>query len=156
MIEEQGRVAAVDGDSIWVETIRNSTCTSCSARQGCGQHLSEKYRNNSSFAYIRVSSPWPLAEGDRVMVGIPESSLLRASALVYLLPLIMMMAGLWLASALGGGDAAMLLAVATGLLSGFLPARKLGQQKDGLCRVKVVRVISREGVAVESLSIRSA
>ena len=159
MIEEQGRVAAVDGDSVWVETVRNSTCASCSARQGCGQHLidlNRRYRTNRAFVYIKVSSQWPLSEGDRVMVGISENSLLRASALMYLLPLVTMMTGLWLASLFGVGDALMVLAVTAGLLLGFLPARKLGQQKSGLCRVKVVQVISGEGEEVESLSVRSA
>lgn len=159
MIEEQGRVAAVDGDSIWVETIRNSTCTSCSARQGCGQHLSDlnrKYRTDHAFAYIRVASQWSLSEGDRVILGIPESSLLKASALVYLLPLVMMMGALWLASLFGGGDAMLALAVAGGLLLGFLLVRKTEQQEDSLCRVKVVRVISGKDAAVETLSVRNA
>ena len=129
MIEEQGRVAAVDGDSVWVETVKSSTCTSCSARLGCGQHLSEKYRSNNSSAYIRVSSQWPLSEGDRVIVGIPESSLLRASALMYLLPLVMMMAGLWLISLLGGNDVMLLLAVAAGINSRVSACPQAGAAK---------------------------
>ena len=156
MIEEQGRVAAVDGNSVWVETVRNTACTSCGASQGCGQYLSEKYRTHHALACIRVSSSWPLSEGDRVVLGIPENSLLRASALMYLLPLAAMMAGLWLASSFGAGDGVLMMAIAAGLLLGLVPARKLGQENDGICRVKVVRVISRREAEVEALSIRNA
>ena len=160
MIEEQGRVVTAKEGVVWIETLRNSTCTSCSARQGCGQHLSEKYKTSSVFAYIMATSEWSLSEGDRVIVGIPERSLIKASVLVYLLPLVTMMTGLWLSSAASAGDAVTLLATAAGLLLGFIPARRFGHKKgykkNDICPVKVVQVLSRQDSAIESLSIRNA
>ena len=156
MIEEQGRVVTADDNSVWVETIRQSSCSACDARHGCGQHLSEKYRTSNAFAYIRASSPWPLHEGDRVVVGIPENSLMKATMLVYLLPLLMMMAFLWLSGLLGLSDGPALLVTACGLVAGFIPARRLGRKQSDICRIKVVQVLSRQGSAVESLSIRNA
>ena len=164
MIEEQGRVISSEGSSegsseekvVWVETERKTTCSSCSARHGCGQHLAEKYRPSSAFAYIRASSDWSLAEGDRVLVGIPENSLLKASVVVYLLPLLLVLAALWLSQAADFGDGITLMLSALGLVVGFIPARKLGAQEGDMCRVKVVRVLSRESAPAETLSIRSA
>lgn len=42
MIEEQGRVVATEPGAVWVETVRRSTCSSCSANAGCGQGLMQR------------------------------------------------------------------------------------------------------------------
>ena len=42
MIEEPGRVVAVEEGAVWVQTLRKSTCSSCSANAGCGQGLLDK------------------------------------------------------------------------------------------------------------------
>lgn len=144
MIEEQGRVVAVERDFVWVETIRQSSCASCSARTGCGQHLSEKYRTGSSFSYIKAISPWVVKEGDMVMVGIPEESLLKASFLVYLFPLLLMMAGIWLSSVMGAADWLLLLTAGLFLVFGFGAVRLLGKRSADMCRVDVVRVLPSE------------
>ena len=39
MLLETGRVVAVDADSVWVETIRRTTCGSCAVQKGCGHGL---------------------------------------------------------------------------------------------------------------------
>lgn len=156
MIEEQGRVVTVDEDSVWVETIRQSSCSSCNARHGCGQHLSEKYQGSKAFAYIQATSQWSLNEGDRVVVGIPEGSLMKAAVLVYLLPLMLLMVSLWLSSLMGLPDGMTLLLTAGGLAAGFIPARWLGRTQNDICRVKVVQVLSRQDSVVESLSIGNA
>ena len=156
MIEEQGRVISAEGDTVWIETERKTVCSSCNARNGCGQHLAEKYRPSSAFAYIRAYSEWSLSEGDRVMVGIPENTLLKASAVVYLLPLLLIMAALWFSQVMELGDGATLIASFLALVAGFVPARKLGTQEGEVCRVKVVRVLSRQDLSIDTLSIGNA
>ena len=42
MITETGRVVSVESDCVWVETIRKSTCNSCSAQKACGHGLMNK------------------------------------------------------------------------------------------------------------------
>ncbi|WP_066013230.1 SoxR reducing system RseC family protein [Endozoicomonas atrinae] len=141
MIEEQGRVVAVERDFVWVETIRQSSCSSCSARNGCGQHLSEKYRVSSSYSYIKAISPWVVKEGDRVVVGIPEGALLKASFLIYLFPLLLMMAGIWLSSAMGATDGQLLLSAGLLLVCGFGAVWFMGKRSSDMCRVNVVRLL---------------
>ena len=46
MLTETGRVVAVDGDRLWVETIRKSTCGSCAAQKGCGHGLLNRISDN--------------------------------------------------------------------------------------------------------------
>ena len=36
MIEESGRVVAVEGDFAWIESERSSACSGCAVRKGCG------------------------------------------------------------------------------------------------------------------------
>ncbi|OED41357.1 hypothetical protein ACH42_14230 [Endozoicomonas sp. (ex Bugula neritina AB1)] len=156
MIEEQGRVVSVEGDVVWVETERKTTCSSCSAKQGCGHHLAGKYKSSSTFACIKALSDGSLSEGDQVLVGIPENSLLKASSVVYLLPLLLLMPTLWISQAVGLSDGTTLIFSALALGAGFVPARKLGVREGKLCRVKVVRVLSRQDSSIEILSIRNA
>ncbi len=154
MIEEQGSVVTIDDDAVWVETERKTTCSSCSARHGCGQHLSEKYKPKNSHAYIKAACSLSLNEGDKVVIGIPETALMKASLLVYMLPLFTMMSGMWLASTLGLSDPGVLLITVASLLLGFFPVRKLGQQTGDMCRVKVIKVLSVDEQEPDILAIR--
>ncbi|WP_062269603.1 SoxR reducing system RseC family protein [Endozoicomonas arenosclerae] len=153
MIEEEGRVVAVEQGAVWVETIRKSTCSSCSARNGCGQNLLEKYRASKQQAYIRATSEWSIDEDDRVIIGIPESALMKASLLVYLMPLIFMMGSLWLANAVGWNDLLTALSAMAGLAAGFIPVRMLGHSTSDMCRVKVIKVLPRKVVGPELITI---
>ena len=39
MIEQVAHVQAIDQTSVWLDTLRLSTCNSCSMKSGCGQRL---------------------------------------------------------------------------------------------------------------------
>ena len=156
MIEEQGRVMSVEKDGVWVETIRKSTCSSCSARNGCGQHLAERYVTNKSHSYIRATSDIALDENDKVIVGIPEGALIKASMFVYLLPLVCMMGSLWLATSLAWSELITILAALAGLALGFMPVRSLGKRAGEMCRVRVVRVLPREVTEPEWMPVRKS
>lgn len=149
MIEEKGRVVAVGQDDVWVETIRKSTCSSCSARNGCGQSLLERYRPNRQQSYIRAMNGFSIQENDQVVIGIPESALMRASVLVYLLPLIGMMGSIWLATVTGWNDFYTVLSAIAGLAVGFVPVRMRVQSTSDMCRVRVIKVLPRKVVEPE-------
>jgi sigma-E factor negative regulatory protein RseC len=91
MIEEPGRVVALDSGAVWVETRRKSTCSGCSAKNGCGQGLMDSLGVRERRGLIRALSDLQLQVGDSVIVGIREDVLLRGAVLVYLFPLIMLM-----------------------------------------------------------------
>lgn len=88
MIEEQGRVVATEPGAVWVETVRRSTCSSCSANAGCGQGLMQRLGVGAGRARVRALSDLSLRVGDAVVLGIHEDLLLRASVLFYLFPLL--------------------------------------------------------------------
>lgn len=93
MLEEIGRIVAIDNDALWVETIQKSTCGSCAARQGCGQSLLSSVGVKP--AYLRVLLGGRAAESyqlnQEITLGIPNDIVVKGSFIVYLLPLVFML-----------------------------------------------------------------
>ena len=87
MIEEQAQVVQRDGDYVWVETQKQSTCGTCSLNKGCGTGIIATYFNNKT-ARIKIENAIGANIGDRVLIGLNESALMLGSFLVYLLPLL--------------------------------------------------------------------
>lgn len=86
MIEEIGTITAVDEDHIWVETEIKSTCGSCAVNDNCGTGVVAKaFAPKKEVLILRCQQQAEV--GQQVKLGIPESQLLSASALVYMLPL---------------------------------------------------------------------
>lgn len=124
MLIETGRVVAVDQEAIWVETIRQSTCGSCAANKGCGHGLLNRIADGRT-GYVRVLpgsiSPGSCAIDDQVRIGIPEQVILQGSAVVYMLPLLLMLAGAASGSGFlpGAAEAVAVGGAVAGLLLGF-------------------------------------
>lgn len=123
MIEEQGRVVAVESGAVWVETLRKSTCSTCSANAGCGQGLLDKLGVDSRRGYVRALSNLNLNVGDHVVIGVREDLLVRGSLLVYLMPLIGLFAGAILADQLSLSEPLVILFSLTGLVTSWLGVR---------------------------------
>lgn len=119
MITETGKVVAIDGDKAWVQTIRASACQSCSARSGCGQRALASVSGGRANQVLVVNSS-DARVGDEVVLGIDEQSLLRASLMVYGVPLLLMVvfciAGYqWF----GGEDLSAVIGALAGITVGF-------------------------------------
>jgi len=123
MIEESGRVVAVEGDFAWIESERTSACGSCAVSKGCGTSAIAKVFGRRRMQ-LRVVNRINARVGDDVVVGISESGLLRGSLAVYAAPL----AGLFTGALTGHLAGRQLLAAGSDLLSiggalgGFLAA----------------------------------
>lgn len=149
MIEENGRVVRVTGDTAWVETTRRSSCGSCSARSGCGTGaLAGLFGARAHL--VQVTNPVGARPGDQVVVGISESLLVRGSLAVYLLPLLTLLAGALLAEGLApqlggtGSDAPAIFGGLTGLAAGFLWLHRRNRrwQADPAHRAVILRRMS--------------
>lgn len=120
MLIESGKVVAVEEDGLWVETIAKSTCGSCAAKKGCGQSLLEKVSGHTTFIWVslggRPSGDYRI--GDEIELGVPEQVVAHGSMLVYLLPLLTMVAFTLGADSLGGGEGVTTLAGIAGLVLG--------------------------------------
>ncbi|MBF0401461.1 MAG: SoxR reducing system RseC family protein [Magnetococcales bacterium] len=105
MLREEGVVVAVEGDYALVVSQRKSGCGSCQGEASCST-LSGGLGNKA--ARIRARNPLHAEVGERVVLEMTEAHLLRASFLVYGLPVIaLVLGGLLsrsLALSLGVGD----------------------------------------------------
>ncbi len=113
MIEETGEVTGTEGEYAWVESERRSTCGNCSVRSGCGTSVIARFLGGGRMR-LRVLNDIDARVGDSVVIGIPETAMLKGSLAVYAAPL----AGLF-AGALAGhwlqGDAAAIAGAVIGL-----------------------------------------
>ena len=89
MITERATVVAVEGDKVTVEAAIKTTCNGCQAQSDCGSGAIA-----TAFApkvqRLELTSPLPVKVGDEVSVGIPEAGVLSASALLYIVPLLVL------------------------------------------------------------------
>ncbi|MEX0605438.1 MAG: SoxR reducing system RseC family protein [Marinobacter sp.] len=119
MISERGRVVAEKGDQVWVQTIRETACQSCSARQGCGQRALASVTSGRA-NQILVENHLNARVGDEVTVSISESALLHASLWVYAVPLSALVTGAVLGQQLApGSDSLAIVLASLGLGLGF-------------------------------------
>lgn len=127
MIEETGRVVAVQDHEVWIETVRTSSCSACSARSGCGQGLLARIKDGKR-SHICLQTDLELAVDDEVILGLPEQAFIRSSFLAYGLPLGMLILGVLLAdSVLMLAEPWVILAALLGLATGFVALRVISR-----------------------------
>lgn len=129
MIEERGRVIAVESGAVQVETLRRSTCSECSASAGCGQGLLERLGASRGRGRVRALTLPNLASlkltpGDEVVLGVDEDLLLKSALLFYLSPLVGLFALALLAARLDLGEPLIIVAGLAGFLLGWLLVRR--------------------------------
>lgn len=120
MLVETGRVAAIEDDALWVETIQRTTCESCSARHGCGQQVLSRLASGTTKirVLLRGQSDEVFTVGQPVEIGIPENVIVKGALISYLLPLLLAVVGGWLGHR--GGDLYAVLGTFGGLFAGGL------------------------------------
>jgi sigma-E factor negative regulatory protein RseC len=97
MIEEIATVTRSGNGRVWIRSRQNGACGGCMQQASCGTAALAKLLPNRE---LEVDSPLGLQVGDQVRVTIDDAQLLSGSALLYLLPLLLMLAGIGLANAL--------------------------------------------------------
>ena len=96
MIEEQARVVRLDGDLAGILIKKQSACSACNAKSGCGTSLLANWFPQRRLT-LRLNNHIHAQAGDMVVLGLDEATLQRSSLLLYALPL----AGLLLAAIAG-------------------------------------------------------
>lgn len=127
MIEERGRVVAIEPGAVWVSTSRKTTCSGCSANSGCGEGLGMTRPQLG----VRALCDMHLEIGDPVVIGMREDWVVRASVLVYILPLLSLLAMSLTVQMLGGSEPLTILAGLLGLVLGWLVVCWFGQRAIG-------------------------
>ncbi|MDP4651079.1 MAG: SoxR reducing system RseC family protein, partial [Haliea sp.] len=110
----------LEANSLWVETIRRSTCGVCAAQKGCGHGLLNRVRDGQRGLVRVLPGEFALSDcrvNDEVQIGIPDDVIVRGSLVVYMLPLFSLLGGALLASRLV--PEASDVAAAVGMVVGF-------------------------------------
>lgn len=121
MIEETGKVVAVEDGAVWVETIRESACHSCSAKSGCGHSALSKLGRQT--VHMRAGTTQRYQVGEEVIIGVPETVVVTSSVLAYLMPLVVALVFAIPVDALTHSDGYTALAGLAGLSLGFVALR---------------------------------
>jgi sigma-E factor negative regulatory protein RseC len=118
MITEQAIVTRCNGKLVELELQRGSACADCELSQGCGTGALGRLLGKRSKPLV-IETEHDLKPGDRLQLGLSESALVKASMIVYGLPLLgMIVAGL-LASFTIVSEALIALAAVVGFIVGF-------------------------------------
>ncbi len=91
-----GVVERVDGQQAWISTEDTSSCSGCQSKGGCGTGTLSKLFSPSASRLIQIEHELSLQVGDKVLLSIDKSHLLKHSMMAYGLPLMMLLLGAWL------------------------------------------------------------
>lgn len=131
MIEQQAKVVAQDGQTIWLEAERQSTCSKCQVRQGCGTAMLENHVGKR-FSRIAVENTHNVAIGDEVHLAIPEEALLQGTFMMYIVPLLTMFVCAAIAHSVNLNELFEIFFGFVGLFGGFYWVKtRLNTNKDG-------------------------
>lgn len=124
MMKEWATVISWQNGEAVVSCDVKSSCSSCASRAGCGSRILNKLGPQTSHS-ITVPCDQPLVAGQKVELGIAESSLLGSALVVYMSPLVglFIIAGLF--QMLFGTDLAAMAGAILGGVGGFLLAKGL-------------------------------
>ncbi|MGA1826191.1 MAG: SoxR reducing system RseC family protein [bacterium] len=84
---EEGIVIKIDNATAWVKIIKSASCKGCSAKVFCSSSDNENQMEVETINSIGAQI------GDRVTIGLQTASYLKISCLLYLFPILSMIAG---------------------------------------------------------------
>jgi sigma-E factor negative regulatory protein RseC len=87
MATEQGIVLRTDSGTAWVKTVRSSACDGCSARGSC--HTA----TGTQEMEVKALNTAGARAGDRIVLSFETPSLLKATFLIYVFPIIWLIVG---------------------------------------------------------------
>ncbi|MBT0720236.1 SoxR-reducing system protein RseC [Tatumella sp. TA1] len=126
MMREWATVVAWDNGIATLHTEAKTTCNSCSARKGCGSQMLNKLGPKDAHV-MQISSDKPLQPGQRIELGIKESSLLSSALMVYITPLVGLFIGAGLMQYWFNADLASAGGALLGGVGGFFVAKYLSK-----------------------------
>lgn len=87
MITKEGIVTNASAATAWVETVRSKSCESCDACDSCNT------QDKSLGTTIKLNNTINAGKGDRVIIGFKTAPLLKMSFMLYIFPVILLIAG---------------------------------------------------------------
>lgn len=93
VLQAQGWVESIEQGYAWVRTERESGCGSCQGQSTCGTSSLSKLFAMGASPLLRLPNELGAKQGDRVVLEMPGSSLIKQAFLAYGLPLVGLFVG---------------------------------------------------------------
>ena len=138
MLEETAKVVKVTEGRATVSLVRSEACGSCSAKSMCHPSSGETMQ-------MEVGNPVGARPGETVVVSLPPEILLKASAIAYMFPAVLMITGGAMGWSRTGTDAGAMAGAAAGLALSFLVLFLHGRRKTGTEMPVISRVLETGG-----------
>lgn len=149
MIEQEAKVVTADADHVTISILQQSACGSCAAKSGCGTSVVSRLFPQRQQT-LRLPNAIGAKAGNRVMIGLPEAGLQRASLILYGLPLFGLLLGAALGDSVGGSEPMAIIGGLFGIVIGLGAVGWLSRRSSGphpvLLRIIPVASVSLAGL----------
>jgi sigma-E factor negative regulatory protein RseC len=144
MATEEGIVIKIDSSTAWVKTTKTHACEGCAARASCNVMGGGKEMEVEAINHAGAKV------GETVVLSFETSSLLKATFMLYVLPILFLMAGAFIGHKMApffNFDAS-LMSVITGflffgLIVMFVRSKGNKMAKKDEYRPKVIKIVKR-------------
>ena len=154
MATEEGivfKLGASGAGTAWVKTTRSSACESCSSRSACHTGGGGKEMEVEAINTVNAKV------GDRIVLNIKTTSLLKATFLLYVFPILAMIAGALVGQTVAGmrgSDPSGLSALFGFLFFGlaFVAIRIIGKvlSKDASYKPEIIKIRGRQPFSADA------
>jgi len=160
MATEEGivfKLGASGAGTAWVKTTRSSACESCSSRNACHADGGGKEMEVEAINTVNAKV------GDRIVLNIKTTSLLKATFLLYVFPILAMIAGALVGQTVAGmrgSDPSGLSALFGFLFFGlaFVAIRIIGKflSKDASYKPEIIKIRARQPLSADPVALPGA
>ena len=149
MIEEIGKVVKIDGNIAVVSSKRSTMCKGCSA-----QHVCHPFGSGDDSVEIKTYNHANAKAGDMVKVVLPEKNFLKASFIVYGIPILFLLIFSVIGKVVFKKDIFSFIFGFSGLLISFLLIKYLDKKSKNKYLPVIVEIMKDEssGNKQESIS----
>ena len=140
MLTETALVKSRDGKRVELELLRSGACDQCELNKGCGTGALSRLIGRRPRPLV-IDSEQDCEPGDQVVLELPESALVRASLLLYGLPLLGLLLGGLLAALLALAEWLVTVIALFGLFAGFKIAAKFTQRLEQAGQAPYIRAM---------------
>lgn len=134
LVEGYAHVVAVEGGTAWLEPEQTTSCGGCASASACGAKGIGTLADRLEARRFSLPNQDGLRVGERVVVGVSEKALVKASLTAYAIPLATMLFSGAMAQWVAGSDlitmAAMFGGLALGLVGARLNAKRLNARGE--------------------------
>lgn len=109
---DRGTVKRIDSGFAYIEMELNTSCRSCSNKSVC--------MAGDKPAELKIENQIGLKKHDTIEIDLPPQAKLSAGFLLFILPLILMFAGYYIAVSISSGDKPGITGAVLGLLTGII------------------------------------